>query len=205
MIKLTRTGVNPFVGGEEAEFVQLEACVGALMTYPVAIDSLAEAVADTVPSGSSVFSISGQEMQVTGLAWWAALLVLLAAILVVWLSLLWQARQSPAGEEHGHGDFDGHPLEGEARQSSPVMGVADDLTRIEGIGPKIQQVLNQAGISTFNQLAEADTRDLEATLHQAGLRIHNPGSWPLQARLAADGAWDQLAEMQGRLKGGHQP
>lgn len=165
--------------------------MGLFIDYPLTIY--------TVPSGSSVFSVSGQEMQVTGLAWWAALLVLLAAILVVWLSLLWQARQSPAGEEHGH------PLEGEARHSSPVLEVADDLTRIEGIGPKIQQVLNQAGISTFNQLAEADTRDLEATLRQAGLRIHNPGSWPLQARLAADGAWDQLAEMQGRLKGGRQP
>jgi predicted flap endonuclease-1-like 5' DNA nuclease len=155
-----------------------------------------------LPPGSSLFSFSAQEMQFAGMVWWAGLLVLLGAILVVWLSLMWQARQSPTdGDSH----LEGHPGGEESGHAQSVAGVvSDDLTRIEGIGPKIQQVLNEAGIFTFNQLAESDTRDLEAVLRQAGLRIHKPGSWPIQARLAAEGDWDQLAEMQGQLKAGRQ-
>jgi predicted flap endonuclease-1-like 5' DNA nuclease len=159
-----------------------------------------------VPLGSSLFSSFAQGTQFAGLVWWAGLLVLLGAILVVWLSLLWQARLSPAGEDHGSSED--HPgVEDSSRASSipaDAQAVADDLTRIEGIGPKIQQVLNQAGIFTFNQLAESNTHDLETILRQAGLRIHNPSGWPIQARLAADGDWDQLATLQGRLKGGRQ-
>ena len=70
--------------------------------------------------------------------------------------------------------------------------VRDDLTRIEGIGPKIQELLNDAGILTWGQLATTPVDRLKNVLHLAGERfqIHDPSSWPDQAKLAAEGRWD---------------
>jgi NADH-quinone oxidoreductase subunit I len=81
----------------------------------------------------------------------------------------------------------------------------DDLTRIEGIGPKISQVLQAAGIKTFAQLAETSPDQLEQVLAKADRNLSNladPKTWPTQARLAAGGKWDALERYQDRLKGG---
>ena len=78
----------------------------------------------------------------------------------------------------------------------------DDLRRIEGIGPKISNVLQDAGITTFAQLAATETDRLREILSEGGIRIANPGTWPEQARLAAAGDWDGLKKLQGQLKGG---
>jgi predicted flap endonuclease-1-like 5' DNA nuclease len=87
--------------------------------------------------------------------------------------------------------------------SPEVPGTAsDDLKVIEGIGPKIAGVLQAAGISTFTQLAAADPSRLEEILHEAGLRLADPATWPEQARLAADGNWKAFEELTARLKGG---
>ena len=79
---------------------------------------------------------------------------------------------------------------------------ADDLEVIEGIGPKIAGVLQAAGISTFAQLAATDVARLIEILQAAGLRLAGAESWPEQAKLAAEGDWDALKELQDRLKGG---
>jgi predicted flap endonuclease-1-like 5' DNA nuclease len=82
---------------------------------------------------------------------------------------------------------------------------ADDLKRIEGIGPKISSVLQAAGIRTFEQLSKAEVGQVRLILEQADprlLRLADPGSWPEQARLAALGQWADLEELQGKLKGG---
>ncbi|MCG8461066.1 MAG: S8 family serine peptidase, partial [Holophagales bacterium] len=83
-------------------------------------------------------------------------------------------------------------------------GQADDLRRIEGIGPKIEGLLHARGIRTWAQLAAADPDRLRAILADAGprYRIHDPTSWPRQARLAADGRWKELADLRAQLKGG---
>ena len=81
---------------------------------------------------------------------------------------------------------------------------ADDLTRIEGIGPKTSGVLREAGISSFDQLSAADSSRLKQILQAAGLRLGDPTTWPEQARLAASGDWDGLETLQGQLKGGRQ-
>jgi len=89
----------------------------------------------------------------------------------------------------------------------PLPGAADDLKLIEGIGPKIASVLQGAGIHTFAHLAATDMDRLQAILREADprlFRLADPGTWPEQARLAAAGEWDALAEMQGRLRGGRQ-
>jgi ribosomal protein L30 len=79
---------------------------------------------------------------------------------------------------------------------------ADDLAVIEGIGPKIADVLRTAGIDTFAQLAAADSASLTEILQAAGLRLAAPDTWPEQAALAAAGSWEELQQLQDRLKGG---
>ena len=79
---------------------------------------------------------------------------------------------------------------------------SDDLTVIEGIGPKIAGMLNENGITAFAQLAEVKVIILEAMLKEANLQISNPGTWPEQAVLASEGKWDELQKLQGELKGG---
>jgi predicted flap endonuclease-1-like 5' DNA nuclease len=64
----------------------------------------------------------------------------------------------------------------------------DDLERIEGIGPRIAQALRASGIVTFEHLAACTLRDLQAALDDSGLRFApSLPTWPLQARLLADG------------------
>lgn len=82
-------------------------------------------------------------------------------------------------------------------------GEPDDLKRIEGIGPKISRILNEAGIYTFAQLATRSADTLQQILTDAGIsRISDPTTWPEQARYAAEGDWDGLQTLQDNLKGG---
>mgnify|MGYP001799877199 CR=1 FL=1 len=81
---------------------------------------------------------------------------------------------------------------------------ADDLKKIEGSGPKIASILNEAGITTFAALAGSEADKIREILAAAGNRYkaHDPTTWPRQAQLAADGAWDELKALQDDLKGG---
>jgi large subunit ribosomal protein L27 len=81
---------------------------------------------------------------------------------------------------------------------------ADDLTKVEGIGPKIAEIFEAAGIGTFAELAAASVDRLKEILEAAGSRYasHNPGTWPKQAELAAAGKWDELKKWQDELDGG---
>ena len=81
---------------------------------------------------------------------------------------------------------------------------ADDLKKIEGIGPKIASLLNEAGIITFADLAAAKKTALKAVLTAAGPRfkMHNPTTWAKQAKLAAKGEWTKLKKLQDELDGG---
>ncbi len=83
-------------------------------------------------------------------------------------------------------------------------GKPDDLTKIEGIGPKIKQLLHEGGIPTFEALANSKPADIKKILEAAGPRytMHDPGSWPRQSRLAADGKWKELEKLQDELDGG---
>jgi large subunit ribosomal protein L15 len=85
-----------------------------------------------------------------------------------------------------------------------VAKEGDDLKKIEGIGPKIAELLAESGINTFAKLSETKVEDIAAILSEAGSRysVHNPTTWPQQAGLAAEGKWDELNELQDRLKGG---
>ncbi len=78
----------------------------------------------------------------------------------------------------------------------------EDLSRIEGIGPKIDSVLKVAGITTYSQLAETEVNQLQVILKEVGLSRFNPETWPEQASLAAQGNWDGLSALQEELRGG---
>lgn len=88
----------------------------------------------------------------------------------------------------------------------PVGGAkaSDDLKKIEGIGPKIEQLLNNAGVHTFRDLANTASEKIQEVLNNAGdsFRLAKPGTWPKQAQMAADGRWDELKTWQDELKGG---
>ena len=88
----------------------------------------------------------------------------------------------------------------EPEKSEPTP--PDDLKRIEGIGPKIASLLQNAGIATFAQLAATDVARLREILDAVNLRIANPTTWPEQAALAAAGNWEGLESLQSELKGG---
>ena len=81
---------------------------------------------------------------------------------------------------------------------------SDDLTKVEGIGPKIAEVFKKAGVRTFAELADKTEDDLKAILTEAGSRYasKNPASWPKQAKMAAEGKWDELKEWQDNAKAG---
>jgi hypothetical protein len=79
---------------------------------------------------------------------------------------------------------------------------ADDLVKIEGIGPKVAKVLTEAGITTFDELAHAKTDDVQSALNAAGLQMMNPEGWIAQAKLAAKGDWAGFEKLQSELKGG---
>ena len=83
----------------------------------------------------------------------------------------------------------------------------NDLTIVEGIGPKIKELLNGAGIVSWNKLSQTDPADIKNILSEAGPRyqMHNPSSWPKQAKLAAEGQWEELEKLQDHLEGGIDP
>lgn len=83
-------------------------------------------------------------------------------------------------------------------------GDAQDLTRVEGIGPKINELLHAGGITTFAKLASADVASIKAILDEAGgtYTTKDPSTWGQQAQLVVDGKDDELKELQDRLNGG---
>ena len=143
-------------------------------------------------------------------------IVLMFALLGVWLYLLRKHVKVAEPETTEYAPTSQHPtsrilLQDEAtpvettevpepEKSEPTQ--PDDLKRIEGIGPKIASLLQDAGIATFAQLAATDVARLREILDAVNLRIANPTTWPEQATLAAAGNWEGLESLQSELKGG---
>lgn len=94
----------------------------------------------------------------------------------------------------------------EKAESKPKAKAAkgDDLKKVEGIGPKIAEILQEAGVNSYAALAGKSVDDLKEILENAGSRykMFDPATWPEQAKLAADGKWDDLKELQSQLSGG---
>lgn len=98
----------------------------------------------------------------------------------------------------------GTELKKPTKKGGKKDAIQDDLTKIEGVGPKIAGLLNERNILTFKDLSKAKLTLLQEVLDAAGsrFRMHNPATWAEQAKLAANGEWDKLATLQAELKGG---
>ncbi len=122
----------------------------------------------------------------TSLAWllWVALGFFFLMVGVGWLV----SRNKKPEAEPVHSHHEAH--------------AEDDLAILEGIGPKVAQVLKEAGIATFAALAEADAAKVQDILNAAGLQMMNPAGWIEQARLAAQGDMEGLKKLQDELQGG---
>ena len=74
----------------------------------------------------------------------------------------------------------------------------DDLKAVEGIGPKISGMFNDAGIKTWKALSETAVSKCQEVLDGGGNRykVHDPASWPMQAKMCYEGKWKDLAKWQ---------
>jgi large subunit ribosomal protein L21 len=80
----------------------------------------------------------------------------------------------------------------------------DDLTLVEGIGPKAAEAIVAAGIDTFAKLAATSAEAIKAILDASTSKVQHldPTTWAQQAQLAADGKMDELKKLQDELNGG---
>jgi predicted flap endonuclease-1-like 5' DNA nuclease len=137
------------------------------------------------------FAITAQQF---GISDWVWIIVFILVLALVWWLLSRSTRQSGVEEAE---------IETQVAEvlTTDVVRV-DDLTRIEGIGPKINSLLQEAGISSFAQLADTDVSKLDELLDAAGITLADPKTWPEQAELAAGDQWEELDKLQGELSGG---
>lgn len=142
----------------------------------------------------NALSVSLQEGPNTSLSWllWVVLGFFVLMVVVGWLV------------SRNRGSQPAVPQEAHAVPEMPAMGTkaTDDLTVLEGIGPKVAGVLKDIGITSFADLAQADAARVQEALNAAGMRYMNPAGWIEQARLAADGDMEGLKKLQAELQGG---
>jgi predicted flap endonuclease-1-like 5' DNA nuclease len=93
------------------------------------------------------------------------------------------------------------PLPKKATPVAAVKSTVDNLKLIEGIGPKMEEILNEAKISNFKELASATPEKLQEILQNAGNRyaVQNPSTWAMQAKLAEAGKWEELDNLKKRI------
>lgn len=132
----------------------------------------------------------------TELGWLLAVFLGFFVLMVVvgWLTKDLKSKQESVAQEVAS-HHETHDVHAE-------VATADDLVKLEGIGPRVAKVLNDAGITTFAALAHANPADIQKLLSTAGLQMMNPEGWIEQAKLAAQGDWVRLEQLQGELKGG---
>jgi predicted flap endonuclease-1-like 5' DNA nuclease len=83
-----------------------------------------------------------------------------------------------------------------------AVGAADDLLKIKGIGPKLNEVLNGLGVTRFDQIANWTTDDVDKVDDHLGAFKDRIGQeeWIPQARLLAAGnhaEWSRIYDTAG--------
>jgi large subunit ribosomal protein L21 len=126
----------------------------------------------------------------TGRSWllWVALAFFVIIVLVGWLTSRNKGEQVEASME--------------THAPSMTEKSADDLTVLEGIGPRVAKILSEAGITSFADLAKADAAEVDKVLDANKLQMMDSEGWIEQAKLAATGDMEGLAKLQDELKGG---
>jgi predicted flap endonuclease-1-like 5' DNA nuclease len=146
--------------------------------------------------------------------WWF-LLGLLLGWLLNWLLSKWTRKEEPTSEVRYTPAPVAAPVASQRLMSGGVdIGAAslagfsvkgdDDLPIIEGIGPKISELLKANGVSTFSKLSTMTVSEISTILDKGGSRfkLANPGSWAHQAKLCAENRWSELKVLQDELYAG---
>ncbi len=89
----------------------------------------------------------------------------------------------------------------------PTKKGQDNLTLIEGVGPKISQILISKDLGTFEKLSKSKEEHIKEILDGSGsaYKMAKPQTWPKQAKLAHSKKWKELKALQDRLVGGVEP
>lgn len=168
-----------------------------------------------------LFAPTAQQAQnlILGLPWWAWALALLVIVILLWL-LFNQPKEEakPVVEEKVEAKVEekvetleaveklAEPEVEPVQSSSPFVmedvPSLDDLTIIEGIGPKISTILREARMDSFAKLANASPAAISQILKAAGIQLFDASTWPEQASLISQARWDELAALQRRLTAG---
>ena len=88
----------------------------------------------------------------------------------------------------------------EADEAAPAVEAAqiaagDDLSILDGVGPKYADALKASGVTTFAQLSQMTPEAIEETLGKQNAPLiagHSADTWPRQAKLAAGQEWSAL-------------
>lgn len=167
----------------------------------------------------AINNIVGQQTELS--AWWLPLLLVIIGLALLLLPAGWSWRGVSRAEE-AEADAAVQALQAPpapallaapepvaAAISAPEPAAAvepaqpDDLTKVEGIGPKMDAALKAAGITTFARLAQTSEDDLRAAVAAAGMHFApSIPTWAEQAGYAARGDWDGLAAFQAALTAG---
>lgn len=118
-----------------------------------------------------------------------------------------------SGNSNGNGSGSGSPAQrvmagGANIAAAAAAGFAikgnDDLQIVEGIGPKISELLRANGVSSFGKLSTMSVPQIAAILETGGSRfkLANPSTWAYQAQLCHENRWSELKVLQDELDGG---
>jgi predicted flap endonuclease-1-like 5' DNA nuclease len=136
---------------------------------------------------------------------WVALAIFFLMVFLGWLvsSRDWlQKEEEPVVVGEGHHDsHEAIETDKKAMQIN-IQQKIDDLTLLEGIGPKVAKILAGLGVTTFDGLSKADYGEIKKALDAAGYKYMDPAGWIDQAKLAANGDQAGLEKLQKSLKGG---
>jgi predicted flap endonuclease-1-like 5' DNA nuclease len=91
------------------------------------------------------------------------------------------------------------PKSAAAKASAPIK--AQDLVRIDGIGPKIAAALIAGGVDSFEKLSKMSNDALQKILTDAGIRLApSLPTWAEQAGYAARGDWEGMDKLNAERK-----
>jgi len=73
------------------------------------------------------------------------------------------------------------------KETVKAAAKGDDLKKLEGVGPKLAEILNEAGIATYADLAGSSVEKLKEVLEAAGSRYasKDPAPWIAEAKTLA--------------------
>lgn len=112
----------------------------------------------------------------------------------------WMAEQRAADAPAVH--VTTAPTDGRPEESTGERSAADDLTAIVGLPPHVAELCHGIGIHTYTELAATEVSLLRTLLDDAGprWRVHDPTTWPDQARLLAEGRHEEFAAVAAALR-----